>query len=286
MITVMLSLGQYTLKKEELPTVDFSDCENVDECFSHFSAAMLKILSSADFPSLRRACLENSNKLGGVMLPNDLKSSIAATQSLNDLFDVLCDTPYWNWMNIKMLSKMARASHLPAATRLIRQYKEEVFSRKLIEVLQQLPSCDSSSNCYTKAKEKWNKDLNDVTVNDLVNHWSEVEKIFNVEEPTILFDSLVNGCIEIYWLIPTELVEHTRQSVGNHISIMLRCDILYFDIGGHVINLQPDAPITASSMSINYISMYLQYIHMYYVYSLQNYHWLLLLVLLLIFLLN
>ena len=253
MITVMLSLGQYTLKKEELPTVDFSDCENVDECFSHFSAAMLKILSSADFPSLRRACLENSSKLGGVMLPNDLKSSIAATQSLNDLFDVLCDTPYWNWMNIKMLSKMARASHLPAATRLIRQYKEEVFSRKLIEVLQQLPSCDSSSNYYTKAKEKWNKDLNEITVNDLVNHWSEVEQIFDVEEPTILLDRVINGSIEIHWLIPTELVELTRQSVCNHISMMRRCDILYFDIGGHVINLQPDAPITASSMSFNYM---------------------------------
>ena len=216
---------------------------------------MFEILSKAKFPSLRRACLENSNKLGGVTLPSDLKSNIAAAKSLDDLFDVLCDTPYWNWMNIKMLAKMVRASHLPAATRLIQQYKEEVFSRKLIEVLQQLPSCDSSGNYYTKAKEKWNKDLNDVTVNDLVNHWSEVEKIFDVEEPTILLDRVINGSIEIHWLIPTELVEFTRQSVRNHISIMLRCDILYFDIGGHVINLQPDAPTTASSMSISYISM-------------------------------
>ena len=216
---------------------------------------MFEILSKAKFPSLRRACLENSNKLGGVTLPSELKSNIAAAKSLDDLFDVLCDTPYWNWMNIKMLAKMSKASHLPAATELIQQYKGEVFSRKLIEVLQQIPSYGIPGNYYTKAKEKWNKNLNEITVNDLVNHWSEVEQIFDVEEPTILLDSLVNGCIEIHWLIPTELVELTRRSVGNHISIMLRCDVLYFDIGGHVINLQPDAPTTASSMSISYISM-------------------------------
>ena len=232
-----------------MPTVNFADCDNVDECFSHFTSAMFKVLSSADFPLLRRACLENINKLGGVALPNDLESNIAASQSLNDLFDVLCDTPYWNWMNIKMLAKMARASHLPAATELIQQYKEEVFSRKLIEVLQQIPYCNSSDNYYTKAIEKWNKDVNDVTVNDLVNHWSEVEKIFDVEEPTVLLDKVINGSIEIHWLIPTELVEHIHQTISSHISIVIKCDILYFDIGGHVTNLQPDEPTTDVSTS-------------------------------------
>ena len=67
--------------------------------------------------------------------PVTLRGNIAATQNLDDLFDVLCNTPYWNWMNIKMLGKMAKASHLPVATKLIQQYKEEVYSRKLIEVL-------------------------------------------------------------------------------------------------------------------------------------------------------
>ena len=274
--------------------LNFIDCDDVDECFSHFTAAMFEVLSKAKFPSLRRACLENINTVGGVKLPDNLKDNIEATQNLDDLFDVLCGTPYWNWMNIKMLTKMARASHLPAATKLIRQYKEEVFSRKLIEVLQQLPSCNSSSNYYTKAKKKWNKNLNDVTVNDLVNHWSEVEQIFSVQEPTVLLDRVINGSIEIHWLIPTELVEHTQQSISNHISnhisIMIKCDILYFDIGGHVINVQPDEPTTTGGKSISYSYICLHCIYTDIILSilLQNYHWLLLLVVLqlLIFLLN
>ena len=178
--------------------LNFNNCEDVDECFSRFTAAMFEILSKAKFTSLRRACLENSNRLGGLALSKELKSSIAAAQSLDHLFDILCDSPYWNWMNIKMLTKMAQASLLDAATKLIQQYKDEVYSRKLIDVLPQLPNLNISDTDYTKAKEKWNKDLNDVTVNDLVNHWSEVEKIFNVEEPTMLLDKVINGSIEIH----------------------------------------------------------------------------------------
>ena len=233
------------------PLLNFTNCEDVDDCFSHFTAAMFKILSEAKFTSLRRACLENSNRLGGVALSKELKSSIANAQSLDQLFDVLCDSPYWNWMNIKMLTKMAQASLLDAATKLIQQYKDEVFSRKLIDVLPQLPNLNISDTDYTKVKERWNKDLNDVTVNDLVNHWSEIENIFDVEEPTVLLEKVINGSIEIYWLIPTELVDHIRHSVNNQISIMLNCDVLYFDIGGHMINLQRDAPTTATSMFIS-----------------------------------
>ena len=246
------------------PLLNFTHCEDVDECFSRFTAAMFEILSKAKFTSLRRACLENSNRLGGLAISKELKSRIETAQNLDHLFDVLCDSPYWNWMNIKMLTKMAQASLSDAASKLIQQYKDEVYSRKLIDVLPQLPNLNISDTDYTKAKEKWKKDLNDVTVNDLVNHWSEVENIFNVEEPTVLLDKVINGSIEIHWLIPTELVEHICQSVSNQISIMLRCDILCFDIGGHVINCspisQPDASITASGMFTIYT---LGYVHIY-----------------------
>ena len=247
-------LEESSLMAEEIPVVNFTNCEDVNECFSHFTAAMFKILSKAEFPLLRRACLENSNIFGGVALPSDLKNKIANAQNLNKLFDVLCDSPYWNWMNIKMLTKMANASHLDAATKLIQQYKDEVYSRKLINFLEHIPNFNVSSTYYTKAKEKWNKNLNDITVNDLVNHWSEVEKIFNVEGPTVLLDSLINGSIEIHWLIPTELVEDIRQSISNQISIMLSCDILQFDIEGHVIKhpsiAQPEIPSIPNSKYI------------------------------------
>ena len=215
--------------------VNFKDCENPDECFVHFTAAMYRILSKVEFHFLRRACIENTGRLGGIAIPEDLKKRIIASHSLSNLFDVLSDSPYWSWMNIKMLGKMAQASHLDAASKLIQQYRDEVFSRKIIEVLQQIPNPKISDKYYTKVKEKWNKNLDDLTVNDVVNHWSEVEQIFNVEGPTILLDHLLDGSVEIYWLVPTELVEDICCFIQSRISMLYKYDILYFDIGGHLI---------------------------------------------------
>ena len=232
-----------------LESLDFAECESVDECFSYFTSAMLKILSKADFLTLRRACLENSNKMRGVTIPADIKADIRTSQNLNELFDVLCDNPqYWNWMNIKMLTKMARASHMKAATQLIQQYRDEVYSRKLMEVLQQIPKLTVSDKHYSKAREKWNKN-DDVTVNDLVKHWSQVEQIFDVEEPTILLDVVIDGCVEIHWLIPTELIEHICQSIKTKISMLHGNNILYFDINGQLIKCPPIPSLTSTTLA-------------------------------------
>ena len=225
--------SDFTKESESGFMVNFTKCESVDTCFTHLSTALFKVLSKkVDFIILRRACIESSNKLGGVTLPKDLRDRIMASQNLNDLFDVLCDSPYWNWMNIKMLEKMASASHLVTASELIQQYRDEVFSRKIIEVLQYIPSNEISDNYYTKVKEKWDINLDDLMVKDLVKHWSDVERIFDVESPTILLDRLINGCVEIYWLIPTELIQHVYLCIQTKVSLLHEHHILYFKIRG------------------------------------------------------
>jgi len=204
--------------------IDFTICENIDDAFSHFTAAMFLILSKARFTVLRRACTENVNKVGGAILPEDLVVKIRTSGNLDDLFDVLGNSPYWNWMNIRMLRKMASASLQPDASKLI---KDEVYSRQLIEVLRQIPD-----KYYATIKEKWDKKLDEITVLDLVTHWSDVERIFDVQEPTVLLDRLVDGCVEIHWLVPAQMVEHIIISFKK--SHMLSGSLI-FDIGGLVI---------------------------------------------------
>ena len=115
--------------------IDFTSCENVDDAFSRFTAEMFLILCKVKFITLRRACLENINKIGGAVLPENLVTEIRTANDLDDLFDVLGSSPYWNWMNIRMLVKMANVSRQPAALKLIDRYREEVYSRKVMEIL-------------------------------------------------------------------------------------------------------------------------------------------------------
>ena len=232
---------------DRVPVVDFTAYEDVDECFHCFTAAMFLILSGVDFTLLRGACLENVNILGGVTLPEDLKNNIKATMDLSKLFDVLRDSPYWNWMNIKMLTKMASASLLPAASKLIQQYKNKIYSRKLIDILPQIPKLKIPDNYYAIAKEKWDKNLEDVLVKDLVKKWSDIEEIFDVKEPTVLLDHITTGCIEVYWLIPMDLVEHICQSIKTKISMLHEYNILYFEIEGHLIKSQLTSTVISTS---------------------------------------
>ena len=176
-------------------------------------------------------------------MPEALVAEIKTTEHLDDLFDVLSTSPYWNWMNIRMLVKMANVSDQPAAVKLIQRYRKEVYSRKVIEILQQIPNLKIPDKYY---KEKWDKSLDEITVQDLVSHWSDVERKFDVQEPTVLLDRVVEGCLMIYWLVPVQVVNHIILSLEDQIHLLPNS--LYFDVEGHMIKLasERDSPVEGS----------------------------------------
>ncbi|XP_065909082.1 uncharacterized protein [Dysidea avara] len=237
--------SNFTMEIVPFIDIDFTSCENVDDAFSRFTAEMFLILCKVKFITLRRACLENVNKIGGAVLPENLVTEIRTAKDLDDLFDVLGSSPYWNWMNIRMLVKMANVSRQPAALKLIDRYREEVYSRKVMEILRQIPNLKIPDKYYTAIKEKWNKNLDEITVQDLVTHWSDVERKFDVQEPTVLLDRVVEGCLVIHWLVPINIIEHVVLSLNDQLYVLP--DSLYFDVGGIVIKQDVSTALLWSS---------------------------------------
>ena len=216
--------------------IDFSQL-SIDSAFSALTSNICAIFKShhnLDFYSLRRACFENVNTLFGATIPGELIDQIRSTDNLNDLFDVLALSPsYWSWINIRILKKMAAVSCLDEANQLIEKYEEAVFSRKLSQAFKEIPEAKFLPDYYTKIEQKWDKSLDAVTVKDLVTKWSKMEEVFNIKEPTLVLQKVVDGCVEIHWLIPTQLVDHVSSAVFN-----ARHEItsnLYLKIDGHVI---------------------------------------------------
>ena len=94
---------------------------------------MLDILTKENFDRVQRRCLENLDVVGGISLSMDVEDKIDKSKNLTDLVKVLSRCkPYWNWMNIRILEKMAGNSKL--AKQLIEKYKNKVFSRKIKDV--------------------------------------------------------------------------------------------------------------------------------------------------------
>ena len=209
---------------------------------------MFDILIQENFDKVKRKFLENFNVVGGISVTEYIEDKIDESENLPGLFIVLSRSfrPYWNWMNIRMLEKMAGNSL--AAKRIIENYKKNIYSRKVKDVMSEISNLEIPTNGYTEVKEKWNKDFNDLVIIDIVKRWNEIEKKLNVEE-TMLLKSINKGCVEVCWLLPNHLVEHASCSVtiynnqqGRHDDDQsgtgtqeLFPELLYLKIGDHVI---------------------------------------------------
>ena len=61
------------------------------------------LLSKADFTELKNVCM-----LRGAPLPREFKQQIRAAQKLDDIFDVLDNPLYCNWLNVHLLKRIAK----------------------------------------------------------------------------------------------------------------------------------------------------------------------------------
>ena len=149
------------------------------------------------------------------------------------LLELLNKSPHCNWMNIRVFERMAAASKQSEAKTLVTNYKEIIFSKKINDILEELPDLEITDDYYTKVKDKWNKDLKDITISDVVGRWCKLQKIFDVEDLEILLQNIIKGSIIFHWLIPVCLVTQVRYSVFRNWYNLE--DISYLCIGSHMI---------------------------------------------------
>ena len=182
------------------------DCsyKTVDSAFSKFVDKIFDVLNREDFRKVRRKCIENLDVPGGISLSTDIINKIHNANDLYDLFDVTClCKPYWNWMNIRLIEKMGISEE---AEKLIVQYKNEVFSRKVKDLMLEISYVEVPTDKYTEVKDKLNKEFDNLRIKDVVKRWGEIEKILEAEG-SMLFKAITAGCVEICWLLPNDLVE-------------------------------------------------------------------------------
>ena len=232
--------------KDESITVDFTTINEVEDMFIALVSALRSLLCEDKFQMLRRGYITNKKFR---KLPSTFIDKIRATKTLDDLFDVVVDSPYCNWMNIRLLEHMAAASLQTNVRQLIDQYKNAVFSKRLQDVFQQIPEIEITEDYYSEVKQKWNKRFEEVTLKDVNGQWNKLEKIFDVEDPTLLLNRVISGSIQFHWIIPTQLVSHARFSAFKNWHQL--DEVLYLDICGHVIkDLQYEFSITNSNTGL------------------------------------
>ena len=205
---------QQLLKKEEaVISFDVTQFKSIRAAFIHLTSNISKLLQNGDFYAIRRSCIEQIHTPSGAQLSPDMVKDIKTAKNLNVLLDTLADSPYWSWIDLRLLEAMVVASGSSAANNLLTSYQSSVFSMKLVEVLPSVPSVKVKDEYYSKIVSKIEKNIEEITVSDLLEFRSQLETvIMDIKTGTCALAHIEEGCIEIQWLIPTNCINHAYKS--------------------------------------------------------------------------
>ena len=230
---------------------EFESYNDVGKAFITLQTKMKKLLKKADYDDLRDACIAQIRNPGGAELSESLIDQISAKNKINDLFCLLVRTPYWSWFDIRMLEAMVVASDNLQAEELLKNYKAAVFSKKLIDLLPNVPSKEVKEEYYSKVVTKLNLGHNEMTVADLLKFQSQLEAvIMDIQKGTCVLEHLEKGCIEVYWYIPTTCVDGAYQTARVRCNQFKDFNLLYIKIGHYPVIHDPlNLPNVISALS-------------------------------------
>ena len=187
---------------------EFEKYNHVGRAFILLQTKVRALLKDANFGDLRRACIAQMHNPDGAKLTQEFVKQILTTKDVNDLFDLLVCSPYWSWIDIRILDMMVAASQVSQAVETLDNYKAAIFSKKLIDVLPNVFGKEVKKEQYTKVVTKIQKDPKEMTVADLMRFQSQLETvIMNIKKGISILEYLEKGCIEIHWYIPTSCVD-------------------------------------------------------------------------------
>ena len=192
---------------------EFEKHDDVGKSFIILQTKMRALLQKANYGDLRRACIAQMHNPGGADLSQELIQRILTIDNIDALLDLLVCTPYWSWIDIRILEMMVVASGSSQALQLLENYKAAVFSKRLIDLLPNVPSKEVKDKYYAKVVTKIKKDHNEVTIADLLKFQSQLERvIMDIKKGVCMLEHLEQGCVEAHWYIPTNCVDRAYQN--------------------------------------------------------------------------
>ena len=99
----------------------FSD-EDVEDSFMYLLEKLEYFWSEVDICRLTRVCSRD------VRISEELSARLTNITVLRELFDLLSKTPFFTWLDITILKRMARVAEVPEATQMIKIFEECVHS--------------------------------------------------------------------------------------------------------------------------------------------------------------
>ena len=190
--------------------MSFTPEEDIDLAFSKLSASVTSTIESVNFPRLQRAAIERANSPKLIHKSNELVPIIDGANSFQALCTMLAKSPYWNFLDIRILEAMAAVSLIPATQESVENFKKTFFGMTLAEAAPRFPILPLKSD-HTAVTEELDRDPNKMTIFELHKHRFYLEtELLQTGPDTCTICRIVIGSVMIIWQIHVDHVYNLK----------------------------------------------------------------------------
>jgi len=201
---------------------EFPGYKTILRCNVKLKTTMTRILRKADFPTIREVCYKKARTECGPWLSKYFIESMKLVETVEELLDVLLHNQQWDWINFQVLESIVDSSKLNIARKVLDAYKDYMLNLTLSSVFSINSTVAPIVNPgveYTKVKEVLAADVKHMTVGELLEHKTYLERhVFNINEGSTRVAFIDSQKWEVVWIIPAECTYHAYRRACSNLS--------------------------------------------------------------------
>jgi len=133
---------------------------------------------------------------------NEIVPIINGAQSFQKLCTTLADTPYWNFLDTRMMEAMVTAANVPVAQMSLENFKKAFFGLTLEKAAPYFPVSLVLKADHTTINEVLDRDPRQMTIGELHRHCFFLEtELFETGPDTLMYYRIKVGSVIILWQI-------------------------------------------------------------------------------------
>ena len=194
-------------------SLSFKEFSSVKLSFISLSDRITELLQKKDHNNLKLTC---TKVVTDAQLSKHFCSKVQSSGNTNELLSALTLSPYWNWMDIRLMEMVAATSD--EAMKLLQSYKDYLYPQNLVDLLPFITPIGKDEESYYKMMSvKIQAKINNVTVKKFYSYRQFLESILNLNEVALVLKSIEKEPFNIEWLIPSDQCSHAYKSAKESI---------------------------------------------------------------------
>lgn len=170
--------------------------DDVEDSFMHLLEKLECLWSEVNVSKLISVCSRD------IRISAELSARLRSITALDELFDLLSKTPFFSWLEITILKRMARVAEVSEATKLIMLFEECVHHKKCSEVDLYLKKQYINPSHLTCVIAKYNRNSENLIVADLINYCRKLETLSGLQAESSALIKYEKGCLKVCYVIP------------------------------------------------------------------------------------